>query len=399
MAADRAGRIVTFALTRARFAYMLSAEGLMRGDFLVSFALLVGFCSSSAAQDVVSASSGVLQYFEGAVLLDDKPVEHKVAVFPSLKNGSVVRTGKGRAELLLTPGVYLRIDENSTFRMKSNSLVDTLLEVVVGRAILDNLNAAPSYRVALVFNDSTIRFPKPGVYRIDSELGELEPYTGEAEIAHRDFTSKTVSTMVDASHIYYFNLGMTTAKFGEGATDEFYDWAHNRSELIADQNQMASAQQAEADDADPGAGIAGIPSPFSPPTYSGVFTSGLASSSGSAIQPPYLNAQPSFFGFFPPSFGIIFLPEKHRWPSGTKWPPIGGNLPRRLPTRWPGVTQTSSSYAAGTALHFPVQPTYGSVPLLPPPTRMILPRATTRSAAPGPIMPHVAAPHAAIGHR
>jgi hypothetical protein len=371
----------------------------MRGDVLVAFALLVGFCSSSAAQDVVSASSGVLQYFEGAVLLDDKPVEHKVAVFPSLKNGSVLRTGKGRAELLLTPGVYLRIDENSTLRMKSNSLVDTLLEVVGGCAILDNLNAAPGYRVALVFNDSTIRFQKPGVYRIDSELGELEPYTGEAEIAHRDFTSKTVSTIVDASHIYYFSLGMTTAKFGEGATDEFYDWAHNRSEVIADQNQMASAQQAEADDADPGAGITGVPSPFSPPSYTGVLTSGLGSYSGSVIQPPYLYAQPSFFGFFPPSYGILFLPEKHRWPSGTKWPSMGGNRPRPLPTRWPGVTQTGSSYGAGTPLHFPVQPTYRSVPLFPRPTRMIMPRAATPSVAPRPIVPHVAAPHVSIGHR
>ena len=162
--------------------------------------------------------------------------------------------------------------------------------------------------------------------------------------------------------------------------------------------RVASAQQAGVDDADPGE-VSPASATVFPAELHRRFTSGLGSFSGSAIQPPYLNAQPSFFGFFPPSFGIIFLPEKHRWPSGTKWPPIGGNLPRPLQTRWPGVTQTSSSYAAGTALHFPVQPTYGSVPLLPPPTRMIVPRATTRSVGPGPIVPHVAAPHAAIGHR
>ena len=119
MAADRAGRIVTFELTRALFAYMLSAEG-RRGDLLVSLALLVGFCSSSAAQDVVSASSGVLQYFEGAVLLDDKPVEHKVAVFPSLKPlGRSEPEGQNRT--VAHAGRDLRIDENSTLRMKSKS--------------------------------------------------------------------------------------------------------------------------------------------------------------------------------------------------------------------------------------------------------------------------------------
>ncbi|HEX4773291.1 MAG TPA: hypothetical protein VH351_20825 [Bryobacteraceae bacterium] len=388
----------------------------MRGDVVVfSFTLLIGFCSLSAGQDVVSASSGVVQYFEGAVLLDEKPVEHKAAVFPSLKNGSVVRTEKGRAELLLTPGVYLRLDENSALRMKSNSLVDTRLEVVAGRAIIDNLNAAPGYRVALVFNDSTVRFEKPGIYRIDSELGELEPYTGEAEVTHRDFTLKTVSTLVDDSHIYYFSLGMTTGKFGEGATDEFYDWAHNRSEMIADQNQMASAQQDESNDPDPGAAIAGIPSPFSPPSYSGILSPSVGSFYGSVIQPPYLYAQPSFFGFFPPSYGILFLPERHHWPNGTKLPPTSGFRPR--PTRWPAATQTTiSSYGAGTATHLPVHPAYGSVPM---PSGIFVPRTTApgvglrpiaprpvapRPVSPGPVaphmtMPHVAAPHAAIGHR
>jgi hypothetical protein len=113
----------------------------MRGSVLFSFALLLRVCRSSAAQDVVSASSGVLQYFEGAVLLDNQPVEHKPAVFPSLKNGSVMHTARGRAELLLTPGVYLRLDENSSVRMQSNSLTNTRLELMEGSAILDNLNA------------------------------------------------------------------------------------------------------------------------------------------------------------------------------------------------------------------------------------------------------------------
>ena len=150
----------------------------MRGSVVLSFALLVLGCRSGLAQDVVSASSGVLEYFEGSVLLDDSCVEHKAAVFPSMKNGSVVRTAKGRAELLLTPGVYLRMDENSAVRMVSNSLMDTRVEVTDGSVILDNLNATPGHALALLFHSSTVRFPKPGIYRIDGELGELEAYSG-----------------------------------------------------------------------------------------------------------------------------------------------------------------------------------------------------------------------------
>jgi hypothetical protein len=372
----------------------------MRGDVVVSFALLVGLSSSSAGQEIVSASSGVLQYFEGAVFLDDKPVEHKAAVFPSLRNGSILRTAKGRAELLLTPGVYLRMDEDSGFRMKSNALVDTQVELTSGRAILDNLNADNLNGVALVFKDSTIRFPKPGVYRIDSELAELEPYNGEAEVMHRDFTTKTVSTVVDSSHIYYFSLGMTTTKFGEGATDEFYDWAHNRSEVIANQNQMAAAQQQEADDPDPGGGVLALPSPLSPVNSGGPWISGTGSLYGS-IEPLYLNPQPPLFGLFPSPLAIFVLAPTRHWPVGTKWPPppVWGYHPRPQPTHWAVPTQIGSAYGSGTTLRFPARPIYGSSPVTARPTGTFVPRPAAPSGAMHGVAPHVGVPHVAIGHR
>ncbi|HWF48771.1 MAG TPA: hypothetical protein VG168_17315, partial [Bryobacteraceae bacterium] len=139
----------------------------MRGSIFFAFALLLAACQPGAAQDVVSASSGVLQYFEGTVFLDNQPVEHKAAVFPSLKNGATLRTAKGRAELLLTPGVYLRADENTSLRMVSNALTDTRVEVTEGAIILDNANASSRGAVTLMIDESEVRFPKAGVYRID----------------------------------------------------------------------------------------------------------------------------------------------------------------------------------------------------------------------------------------
>jgi hypothetical protein len=79
----------------------------------------------------------------------------------------------------------------------------------------------------------------------------LEAYSGEAEVTHQDIMQKKVSLSVDSLHLYYFALGLTTNTFGDGAMDEFYDWARNRSEVIADQNQMASAEQDEAQNLDP----------------------------------------------------------------------------------------------------------------------------------------------------
>src|SRR5260370_23254942 len=77
------------------------------------------------AQSVISAHSGVIHYTEGKVLVNDKAYETKTSEFGDLKENSVLKTEEGRAEMLLTPGVFLRLGENSSVRMTSNRLSDT----------------------------------------------------------------------------------------------------------------------------------------------------------------------------------------------------------------------------------------------------------------------------------
>jgi len=351
----------------------------MRGSVILFFPLLLAFLRQGAGQDVVSASAGVLQYFEGAVIVDDKPVEHKPGMFVSLKNGSILRTDKGRGELLLTPGVYLRMDENSSLRMESNSLTDTRFQLTGGAAILDNLNAKPGNPVTLVFDGAEVRFPNAGIYRVDCDLAELQVYSGEANVTHHG-----TSTSVDAEHLYYFRLEIAIKKFGEGATDEFFDWAHNRSDVVADHNQIALAEQADAEDSDVAAGMFAVPPLSSLPGY-GAPSTGY-STYASPVVPFYAYPQAQPFGY-PIFTSFIFLPTLVHRPSTTKWPITSGTIyrPRPIVTRWPtsslsggsnGVARypsTTVHYPAGTALSHPV---------------VVTPRVTSP------------APHAmAVGHR
>src|SRR5438105_10942371 len=100
------------------------------------FSLILLFCLHGSAQMVVSVHSGVIHFAEGPVFIDDQPLEQKFGTFPSIKEGSTLRTEQGRAEILLTPGVFLRIDENTSIRMISSSLMDTRLELLQGSVIL-----------------------------------------------------------------------------------------------------------------------------------------------------------------------------------------------------------------------------------------------------------------------
>src|SRR5690242_11182530 len=72
---------------------------------------------AARAQSVISARSGLIHYVEGRVLLDGKPVEVKITNFPEVKESMELRSEDGRAEVLLNPGVFLRLAENSAVRM------------------------------------------------------------------------------------------------------------------------------------------------------------------------------------------------------------------------------------------------------------------------------------------
>src|SRR5580692_8267320 len=85
-----------------------------------------------SAQTVISTHSGVLYFFEGTVTLAGERLEQKFGRFPDLGEGRELRTGQGRAEVLLTPGVFLRIGENSAIRMLSDQLADTRVELLDG---------------------------------------------------------------------------------------------------------------------------------------------------------------------------------------------------------------------------------------------------------------------------
>src|SRR5271169_1398187 len=106
------------------------------GLFLGTWAL--GLTGGSAfAQYVISAHAGVVQYVEGRAYLNDQVVEPKFGQFPDIKENQEFRTAEGRAEVLLSPGVFLRLGENSSIKMVSSHLTDVRVEVLTGSAVIE----------------------------------------------------------------------------------------------------------------------------------------------------------------------------------------------------------------------------------------------------------------------
>jgi hypothetical protein len=264
----------------------------------------------------------VVHYLEGSVSVDGKHLERSPAAFPLLKTNSVMETEKGRAELLLTPGTFLRLDENSSVKMVSAALTATVVEILRGSAILDALAAQGDIPVTLRYKDAAIRFEKPGIYRVDCETGVLQAYSGEAVV-----TQQARDKRVDNSRLYFFELGTDTNKFSDGADDEFYDWASNRNKMIQEENQLASADNDDVgdDNFDPGS----VPFFNYNVPYGAVTPSAGFPTRGSTIYPysyGYLNSYVnSPFWTLPPlpAPALIIGARLPHTPLGTHWPSSG----------------------------------------------------------------------------
>ena len=133
------------------------------------WAAVIAVALPASAQSVISTHSGVIHFFEGTVYLGDQPLESHLGKFPSVPQGAELRTAEGRAEVLLTPGVFLRMGDRTAIRMVANDLADTRVELQTGSAIVDSGEPNADTSVSLIYKNWRVHFLRKGVYRIDSD--------------------------------------------------------------------------------------------------------------------------------------------------------------------------------------------------------------------------------------
>lgn len=217
---------------------MYTHRRLASAAFLISVTTAV--CS---AQGITSAHSGLLHYLEGTVTVDGNTVEQKVGKFTEVNENSVLRTRQGRAEILLTPGVYLRVGENSAVKMLDNRLMSTRVEFLSGSAIVESDDPEVSVKdpaVTIVYKDYEIQPVKYGIMEITSDPSQMKVYKGQANVA-----AGANHAAIHEGHDVMFSAALATEKFDEKQVDDLYLWARDRSGALSAAN-LASARSLSA---------------------------------------------------------------------------------------------------------------------------------------------------------
>ncbi len=194
-------------------------------------ALLLCSGLTVTAQTVISAHSGTVHLAEGAVSIDGKPLIQKYGTFPDWKERSELRTEQGRAEILLTPGVFLRVGENSSVRLIDNRLSATRVELISGQAVVESDDPMKENAVTMVYGDYEIHVHKTSVFAVESSPAQLKVYHGEASVSYQGNMLN-----VKAGRLMPFTAALAMEKFDAKEGDALTRWSRRRSEYVAAAN-------------------------------------------------------------------------------------------------------------------------------------------------------------------
>jgi hypothetical protein len=187
---------------------------------------------AALAQRVISAKSGFVLFVQGRVSVEGGPLKTGES-YRQLKDGESLSIERGRAEVLLNPGMILRLGDMGRLHMDDVKLTDACVSLESGSAVITVNYILKTDRIRLLAGGNVILMKQEGVYRLDVAQGRLRVFSGRAEVG-RD--GSPVMVAVKRGQSVNLDDGLTIAKFDAKETDSLQRWANARSRTLAPRN-------------------------------------------------------------------------------------------------------------------------------------------------------------------
>jgi FecR protein len=213
-----------------------------KSTMIALFGLAMFGATAFAAQP---AQPGTVNYVEGAASLDGQTLNNKDVGSTTVQAGHELNTGAGKAEVLLTPGVFLRLDDHSAMKMVSPDLTLTQVDLEKGRAAVEVDEIHNQNDLQVIDDGVTTRLDKTGYYEFNANQPQAMVFKGLARTEVGDGKWRDIKSHHELRLTGEAN-GEPLAKekpadFDTHATDELYNWSSLRSQYLAEaNNQMAS---------------------------------------------------------------------------------------------------------------------------------------------------------------
>lgn len=210
--------------------------------FLLGLGLTLTVEAQNREKYLISAKAGGINLVSGNVTVARERnlgLRQALTSTDDLQTGDIVTTGAGgRVEVLLNPGSYMRVDENSEFELTDASLDQLLVKLVKGSAVVE-VTGADDVELSLGINtpQAAALIIKGGIYRFNvlpNETTEILVRKGRVlfgkGLANKIKGGQKVIIGRDGSVL-------ETAKLNKKEQDALDVWSKERAETLARANQ------------------------------------------------------------------------------------------------------------------------------------------------------------------
>ena len=199
---------------------------------------------------VISARAGGVNAVTGRarVLTQGNTVWEQLTITEDLQTGDIVKTDTdGRVEMLLNPGSYLRLGENSEFELTNNSLDNLEISLLRGTAVVEATGADDSrMQINISTPHTKLAIVRRGLYRLNVVPGdntELIVRKG------RVMLDRSQTKINGGNKVVFSNETFFVAKLQEAdkkRVDEFDIWSKDRSKTLAQANRKIQRREMSA---------------------------------------------------------------------------------------------------------------------------------------------------------
>src|SRR5580704_2825233 len=221
------------------------------------------------------ANPGTLNYIEGQASIEGRSLSSQSVGNTTLQAGQVLATANGKAEILLTPGIFLRLAEDSTVQMVSPDLTHTEVRLEQGRANVEVDQIYSQNTILIDMKNGQTQLLKNGLYAFDATNSTVRVFDGKAAVypgANLQANVKPID--VKGSHQLALNgepLKPQRFNKDEASADPLYKWSSLRSQYLGQANLNLAEEYAGSPGFYPGWYWAGGPFGFTWLPGDGIF--------------------------------------------------------------------------------------------------------------------------------
>jgi uncharacterized membrane protein YgcG len=187
---------------------------------------------SRSSQNPRTALPGTVNYVEGQAAIGGNPLNTRQNGYTQLQPNQSLTTADGKVEMLLTPGVFVRVGNNGAIRMVSNGLSNPTIEVIGGEVMIEVDRQTTGAKIDVLEHGATASVLKYGLYRFNGDQGRIEVIDGQLQVTENGKTKdigKGKAALVNGPRL-------KTVGFDRNAQDDLYRWSSVRSAYLAEAN-------------------------------------------------------------------------------------------------------------------------------------------------------------------